>query len=254
MKKPIYKCWWFWVAIVGFIGNITCSIIFMGESGANIFTAISGWVSGIATAIIGAIAFAQNKNYKEENDRFIEYQQQRDWRIEQKELINSYLENIINVLSDIKENQYSKLINTMGLSLQKKEVSANDIIYDEILDCIKNDMIYTTLNTIYYFDGIEDLYVSCCNYTRELRTILKDLSKIFEKREAKPLNQIAKSYKELVFKFNQHIYQVRLFISMIMSNGIYEDIEKILKDKEKQQNDWRKRIKTLDSKEQKNNG
>lgn len=38
------------------------------SKGANIFTAISGWVSGVATVILGVVAVVQNKKYKEEND------------------------------------------------------------------------------------------------------------------------------------------------------------------------------------------
>lgn len=55
------------------ITNIVLSAIFP-NSGANIFTAISGWVSGIATAILGVIAVVQNKKYKEENDNNIKKQ------------------------------------------------------------------------------------------------------------------------------------------------------------------------------------
>lgn len=38
------------------IVNIVLSIIFRGDSGANIFTTISGWVSGVATIVLGLIA------------------------------------------------------------------------------------------------------------------------------------------------------------------------------------------------------
>lgn len=46
-----------------FVVNIVLSGLLRGTDGANIFTAISGWVSGIATIVLGAIAFLQNKNY-----------------------------------------------------------------------------------------------------------------------------------------------------------------------------------------------
>ena len=54
------------------ITNIVFAIIFMGSDGANIFTAISGWISGIATIILGLIAFWQNKQYKKQNDVYQE--------------------------------------------------------------------------------------------------------------------------------------------------------------------------------------
>lgn len=56
------------------VGNIIVLAHFKKESGANIFTAVNGWVSGIATAILGTIAVVQNRNYKQENDRVLEKQ------------------------------------------------------------------------------------------------------------------------------------------------------------------------------------
>ena len=54
------------------ITNVIFAIIFMGSDGANIFTAISGWISGIATIVLGLIAFWQNQQYKKQNDAYQE--------------------------------------------------------------------------------------------------------------------------------------------------------------------------------------
>lgn len=70
------------VVIYGTIGiiiaiiNIVFAIIFRGENGANIFTAISGWISGVATIFLGIIAVLQTKKYKMETDCSIEFQNQ----------------------------------------------------------------------------------------------------------------------------------------------------------------------------------
>lgn len=40
----------------------------------NIFTAISGWISGIATIVLGVIAFWQNKRYKVDSEELIKKQ------------------------------------------------------------------------------------------------------------------------------------------------------------------------------------
>lgn len=58
-----------------FVANIICSIIFHGDNGANIFTAISGWISGIATVIVGIIAYRQSMRHKlesEEKERYVD--------------------------------------------------------------------------------------------------------------------------------------------------------------------------------------
>ena len=57
-----WKCLCIIAAILIFLVNILLACIFRDE-GANIFTAISGWISGIATALIGFIAYWQNQKY-----------------------------------------------------------------------------------------------------------------------------------------------------------------------------------------------
>lgn len=81
-NKPFYAKWWFWI-IIGLIlfGNIAVLIWFnCKELKSDLLTLISGWVSFVATLIIGVIAFRQSKEYKEENDKFIEEQKDLMWR------------------------------------------------------------------------------------------------------------------------------------------------------------------------------
>ena len=70
-NKPFYKKWWFWL-IVGLIlcGNVAVLIwVQSTDLKANLLTVISGWISGIATFIIGFIAYKQNEKYQLENKR-----------------------------------------------------------------------------------------------------------------------------------------------------------------------------------------
>ncbi|MBR2277900.1 MAG: hypothetical protein IJ872_01675 [Eubacterium sp.] len=77
-KKPINKRPWFWIVIIAAIGlavvNIVFACAFEGEH-SNLFTAISGWVSGIATAVLGFIAVAQTERYENDNKEYLEKQQ-----------------------------------------------------------------------------------------------------------------------------------------------------------------------------------
>lgn len=77
------------ICVVFFIVNIIFACIFSQE-GANIFTAISGWVSFGATVMIGIIAYRQGKRFKDEaetKERFV------DIIIGQVEVTNSGLPN-----------------------------------------------------------------------------------------------------------------------------------------------------------------
>lgn len=82
MKNWIKK-WWKTIALIllaiaVFIGNI-CVLHFVDESNSQSawLTLISGWVSGIATIILGIIAVVQNMKYKKENDISLEKQEKK---------------------------------------------------------------------------------------------------------------------------------------------------------------------------------
>lgn len=56
-----------------FATNIILSVLWQ-DSATNIFTALSGWVSGIATVVLGGIAFWQSKKYRELSDKMFDIQ------------------------------------------------------------------------------------------------------------------------------------------------------------------------------------
>lgn len=66
-KKKATIIFWIILAIVilACIGNIMYAIFAKRSKTTNILTAISGWISGVATLVIGIIAYSQNKKYKE---------------------------------------------------------------------------------------------------------------------------------------------------------------------------------------------
>lgn len=140
-KKPFYKCWWFWLIIgLAFLlcgGNIL--IAHLKTTGSNIFTAVSGWVSGIATAILGVIAVIQNKKYKEENDRYLKEQEelsqknindQNDlaWRNSQYQLFCFYVNTLNGIKNSLHEN-YFTLIHKDLVALPATEQSFNGFIF-----------------------------------------------------------------------------------------------------------------------------
>lgn len=71
-SKPFYKKWCFWLIIIGMIfcaTNFIYAIYGCDSNKSNVLTVISGWISGIATFIIGVIAYQQNEKYQLENKR-----------------------------------------------------------------------------------------------------------------------------------------------------------------------------------------
>lgn len=65
-KRKIFKSWWFWCIAIGIfllVGNFIYAIFGNDCKQSNILTAISGWVSGLSTLLVGIIAFKQNSYY-----------------------------------------------------------------------------------------------------------------------------------------------------------------------------------------------
>ncbi len=65
-NKPFYAKWWFWIITVGIIcciANFIYAIYGCDENKSNILTVISGWISGVATFIVGIIAANQSSKY-----------------------------------------------------------------------------------------------------------------------------------------------------------------------------------------------
>ena len=76
-KKQNFRWWPFLIVAVSILlFNVAYAIWGSGPNKSNMLTLISGWVSGIATAFIGVIAFVQNKRYKVDSDDSIEKQYQ----------------------------------------------------------------------------------------------------------------------------------------------------------------------------------
>ena len=76
MKKIIKKYWAGFLAIFCLFScviNIVFACLFCDKA-PNIFTTISGWVSSIATIILGCIALWQNKQYKKDNEELMKKQ------------------------------------------------------------------------------------------------------------------------------------------------------------------------------------
>jgi ABC-type iron transport system FetAB permease component len=143
-KCLFYKKWWFWIIISSILCCVNIAYAIWGCKTTNksdILTAISGWISGVATLGVGLIAYRQNKVYKEENDKIEELHRQYDWRKEQKEIVKLYLENIIKAYEDLKEYQYSKVIEEMIKNNAKSVVVLEEMIYDQALKGINDNFI-----------------------------------------------------------------------------------------------------------------
>ncbi len=103
-KNKSIICWVILIAVGIFLlfGNISIVLWCLNDNKIYWLTLISGWVSGIATVLVGLIALWQNKRYKEYSDRIYEAQQCPRMRVDIISIIHN--EN----LKDYFEENYSQ--------------------------------------------------------------------------------------------------------------------------------------------------
>lgn len=132
-KKPFYKQWWFWVII---IVAATINIVFAsvyGTQAPNIFTAVSGWVSGVATVALGIIAIVQNERYEKDNEKYIQEQKELQQSIaSENKQQNSFAKRMQSIndlqkhFDEIQSDLFDFLSCSLSMEFQKMLVKAHD--------------------------------------------------------------------------------------------------------------------------------
>lgn len=249
MKGKIKNWWkknWKWLCICSsfliFLINIILACIFKQE-GANIFTAISGWISGVATLAVGIIAYRQSEKYKLENDKIEEKQRQRDWRGEQKDIVKLYLDNIVKAYEDLKQYQYSKIIEEVIRNKRKGVFALKEMIYDQSLKDIYDNFVSIAVNSIYYFEGIEELLDLYEKYCFQLRGLIKRIVEVVKTGEVESVFKLQNIYKDLLDKFHRHIAKVQIFLTQTLTNASFDKAQKVIEEKRVKQIEWRDKIK-----------
>lgn len=125
---------WIWLAIGGAIlciVNILLSCLFRGTDGSNIFTAISGWVSGVATLFIGIIAFLQNKIYVLSSSKR-----------ELKDSVRSEQSKIVVICDDL--IRYSSIKKPLAILVDNNVTEKDLLAYGLEIDAMREKLISTS--------------------------------------------------------------------------------------------------------------
>lgn len=177
------------------ITNIVLAVIF-SSVGANIFTAISGWISGIATIILGIIAVWQNKLYQSQSDK---NRLLSDLKYEVDLVDEIYFKYIVSCDSAI------LIFNVQRLNRQDNDVYFDNIIKFQMALSKTIGLIYNKTNTMKYY-----IKSDLCNLLQEYydtidenvdnwqrlkyidSTDIEEISEIFEKTREEFINYNAK--------------------------------------------------------------
>lgn len=136
MKNEFYKRWWFWLIIsIALLLNIGLAVKYENDF-PNVFTAISGWISAIATIILGCIAVWQNKRYKELSDEMTDLMLMPDFYPPTAEAEKTLIcgnDSYNQFIFELEENKPFKEINKQGFALVRPPIV--NLIISEISCC-----------------------------------------------------------------------------------------------------------------------
>lgn len=144
------------IAVCSFIINIVLSCVY-SNSNANIFTAISGWVSGVATFFVGIIAYKQSKQYTYENKRR-EYLDRVE--MERRDLVLEFFE-------VVRYNQYSDALIVLCNSFRVNTKLTQHYDYNFKVSELRDKLI-SYRNVIQTYSFIPNSIISLYNKTTDM--------------------------------------------------------------------------------------
>ena len=227
---------------VAILVNIGLAIIFHGDSGANIFTAISGWISGLATIVLGVIALVVNEKYKKDNDNFILKQEELFWKEEKKTAIEVYREQIIKCHDDFLKYHYADVLSSMFADENKPESPIYDLARLSKIRSEKSNMFFELGICRYYINFKSELLESYGRYLSLLEKMIRSYNEIVEKRNYETIVELEKTYIEVTNNFNIHIAEINLFLSVTLPNKKKSELEGMMKEMMEKENEWWERV------------
>lgn len=166
-------------AIALLIGNI-CILVFVDHNvRSDWLTLYSGWVSGIATAILGIIAVIQSKNYKNENDKFLSEQQRisrqlmqdqydLSWRKNQYDIYNAYSIGFLELEKEFTKHTVAEIVaQALGTSDKNTAIVTVAVLVQRIQNNLTHAFAYL-MQCKYYCEGKVKLYELIQEYSKKM--------------------------------------------------------------------------------------
>lgn len=226
------------VAIISATINIRLAFLFDGKLG-NVFTAISGWVSFLATILVGYIAYKQNKEYKLENNRFEKRQEDRDWCQDKYETLSLYRERINKSLDLFLEFQPLESVEKIINEVLDKKVVMQDTIVNTRLEIQRSNLFMSLSMTEYYVEGGIELYDNFLGFMRIVKASLEELKNVSSIDKAGALlYAMREKYAYVLHWFKFYLSNLDDFLSKIVLSRNKELLEKDLKNRKEKQDAW----------------
>ena len=223
---------------VAMIVNFILAIFFHGESGANIFTTVSGWVSGIATIVLGVIAIKINAKYKEENDTFLQKQDEMFWKNEKKSIVELYREQVIKCYNNFIALNFTDILNQLIANENKIEAPVFNLSILSKIQTEKHKMFFTLSICKYYFNYKKELFDSYSKYLTLLSEMVNNYDDMIYNKKFEMGEKLQDTYIEVINYFNIHISEINVFLSTHLYSKSKEELSTMLNEMRSKQLDW----------------
>ncbi len=224
--------------IIAMIINFIVAIVFHGENGANIFTTVSGWVSGIATIALGVIAIKINAKYKEENDDFLKKQDEMFWKNEKKTIVELYREQVVKCYNNFTVFNYTDILNQLIANENKIEAPIFNLSILSKIETEMHNMIFTLSICKYYFNFKKELFDSYGKYLTLLDEMVNNYGDMIYNKHFEKGEKLQESYIDVVNNFNLHISEINVFLSTHLYSNSKEELTTMLTDMRMKQIKW----------------
>ena len=230
------------------IVNLVLSIIFRGDSGANIFTTISGWVSGVATIVLGLIALWVNARYKNENDIYLEKQSDLQWKSDEKETIDLYRRQMLETYNSFLKLNFADILYQLIEKEEKPEAPIFELALLSKIKCENQNMFFVFSICRYYFELKSELFESYAKYLDLLSSAVSDYKNMIYNKEFDKGETLQKAYLNVINNFNIHISSINAFLSSTLYVKNREELDDKFKEMRDKQAEWWNNNKPKESK------
>lgn len=229
--------------------NIGMAIIYHGENGANIFTTISGWISGIATIVLGVIALLVNAEYKKENDIYLEKQSEIQWKEDEKSTIDLYRKQIIETYNRFLKLNFADVLYQLIEKEEKPEAPIFELALLSKIKSEKQNMFFVFSICRYYFEFKSELFDSYARYLDLLSAAVSDYKNMIYNKEFDKGEKLQDAYINVINNFNIHIANINVFLTVKMNGKPKDELKVILTNMRAQQSQWWDKVKPKENSE-----
>ena len=239
------------VTVILMVINFGLAIVFPGDSGANIFTTASGWISGLATIVLGIIALLVNARYKKENDIYLEKQAEIQWKNDEKATIELYRKQILDTYNRFLKFNFADILYQL---IEKEENPEAPMLGAALFSRIKSEkqnMFFAFSMCRYYFNFKAELYESYEKYLDLLCAAVSGYKDMIYNGELDKGEKLRDAYVNVINNFNIHIAEINVFLTVKMHSESKEELSDMLFEMRTQQSLWWDKVKQEKSSEKK---